>query len=400
MNIRQRIYDGMVREHLRQHKQMAFISGPRQVGKTTLCRALSKTYFNWDQQDHRDIILRGPNALIEAAGLQKASAREAVVVLDELHRYARWKTFLKGLYDVHGDDIRFIVTGSSRLDVFRRGGDSLMGRYFHYHMHPFSAAEAICTDLPTEKLIRPARPVPDDDWKALWTHGGFPDPFLKRDARFTRRWQTLREAQLLRGDVRDLTRILELDQLAALAQILKSRSGSQIIYSSLAQEVRVSENTIRAWVGTLASLHFGFLVRPWHKNVTNAIRKEPKWFLRDWSIIEDEGQRVETLTACHLLKAVEGWTDLGWGQFDLWYIRDKQKREIDFLVTRDRKPWFLVEAKRSDTSLTPNLALIQKSIGAQHAFQAVFSESHVETNCFKYTHPVVTPLKTLLSQLL
>jgi len=390
----------MVREHLRQHKQMAFISGPRQVGKTTLCRALSKTYFNWDQQDHRDIILRGPNALIEAAGLQKASAGEAVVVLDELHRYARWKTFLKGLYDVHGDNIHFIVTGSSRLDVFRRGGDSLMGRYFHYHMHPFSAAEAICTDLPSEKLIRPARPVPDDDWKALWAHGGFPDPFLKRDSRFTRRWQTLREAQLLRGDVRDLTRILELDQLAALAQILKSRSGSQIIYSCLAQEVRVSENTIRAWVGTLASLHYGFLVRPWHKNVTNAIRKEPKWFLRDWSIIEDDGQRVETMTACHLLKAVEGWTDLGWGQFDLWYIRDKQKREIDFLVTRDRKPWFLIEAKRSDTSLTPTLALMQRSIGAQHAFQAVFSESHVETNCFKYMRPVVTPLKTLLSQLL
>lgn len=173
---------------------------------------------------------------------------------------------------------------------------------------------------------------------------------------------------MLREDVRELTRIHELDQLAAFAAILGERSGDQVIYSSLASGVRVSENTARAWVGALAALHYGFLVRPWHRHIAQAIRKEPKLFLRDWSAVEDVGKRAETFVACQLLKAVEGWTDLGFGQFGLFYIRDKQKREVDFLVVRDNWPWCLVEVKKADTTLAPALAVMQKQTGAEHAF--------------------------------
>ena len=173
-----------------------------------------------------------------------------------------------------------------------------------------------------------------------------------------------------------------------------------MVYASLARQVRVSENTARSWVGALAALHVGFLVRPWHRNIALAIRKEPKWFLRDWSIIQDIGKRAETFVACHLLKAVEGWTDMGFGKFDLYYIRDKAKREVDFLVTQDNQPWFLAEVKNAETHLAPALTLMQVQTGARHAFQVVIEEPYVEADCFCRKEPVVVPARTFLSQLI
>ena len=394
-----RIYTAILREHLMENRQMAFVSGPRQVGKTTVCRDLSSVYINWDDQTARDQILRGPADVAQLAGLQKIHDPEPVLVFDELHRYPRWKTFLKGFFDVYGRHAKIMVTGSSRLDVFKRGGDSLMGRYFPYRMHPFSVAELARPVLRREVHCAP-QALEENEWSALWTFGGYPEPFARRDARFSRRWHDLRATQLLREDVREMTRIQELDQLVSLAAILGERSGDQVVYAALARQVRVSENTARSWVAALAALHLGFLVKPWHRNIVLAIRKEPKWFLRDWSMIADVGKRAETFVACHLLKAVEGWTDLGFGRFDLFHIRDKQKREVDFLVTRDQRPWFLVEVKHADTQLSPALAFMQKQIQAPHAFQVVLEEPYVAADCFRHHEPVVVPARTLLSQLL
>lgn len=155
-----------------------------------------------------------------------------------------------------------------------------MGRYFLFRMHPFSAGELVRTD-PPKSPIRPPLRIAESDWQALLEHGGFPEPFVRRDRRFSLRWRELRRSQLLRDEVRDLTRIQELDQLAILGRLLESRSGEQVVYSTLAREVRISENTIRSWISTFCSLYFGFLVRPWHRNVTRGLRKEPKWYLRD-----------------------------------------------------------------------------------------------------------------------
>ena len=394
-----RVYTEILREHLAENRQMAFVSGPRQVGKTTVCRELASSYINWDDQDARAQILKGPAEIAQAAGLQKVQTKAPVLVFDELHRYPRWKTFLKGFFDVYGQYAKVVVTGSSRLDVFKRGGDSLMGRYFPYRMHPFSVAELASSAL-RRKVCGAPHVLSEDEWSALWTYGGYPEPFVRRDARFSRRWHNLRQTQLLREDVREMTRIQELDQLIALAAVLGERSGDQVVYASLARQVRVSENTARGWVGSLAALHYGFLVKPWHRNVAQAIRKEPKWFLRDWAMIQDAGKRAETFVACHLLKAVEGWTDLGLGRFDLFYIRDKQKHEVDFLVTQDNRPWFLAEVKNAETHLAPSLALMQVQTGARHAFQVVIEEPYVAADCFRHNKPVVVPARTFLSQLL
>jgi len=399
MKERPRIYTAVLKEHLEKHRQMALVSGPRQVGKTTVCRLLSDHYLNWDNSDDRRRILRGPAALAEALQLDRLREKPPVAVLDELHKYSKWKALLKGFFDTYGDQVRLIVTGSSRIDVFRRGSDSLMGRYLLYRMHPWSVGESLRTDLPQQEVRLPAE-IASAEWDALWEHGGFPEPFLRRDSRFTRRWRSLRQEQLSREDLREVAQVADLGTMETLMQLLAERSAQQLVYSNLAREIQVSVDTVKRWVDLLARLHYGFMVRPWFRNVAKALRKEPKWFQRDWSGVADDGARAETLVACHLLKAVEGWTDLGFGEFELRYLRDKQKREVDFLVVKDRKPWFLVEVKMSETSLSPALAHFQAQTKAAHAFQLVINLAYQQADCFRVHRPVVVPAKTFLSQLL
>ena len=325
-----------------------------------------------------------------------------MLLFDELHKFPRWKGFLKGFFDAYADQMRILVTGSSRLDIYRRGGDSLMGRYFPYRMHPFSVAEAITNELPdAERILRPPRPANETDFAALWHHGGYPEPFLRRDARFSRRWQSLRLQQLVREDIRDLTQVQQLDQLEILVRLLANLSGQQLVFGNLAKQVRVTADTIRRWVAALCDFHFGFIVRPWFANVSRSLRKEPKWYLRDWASIRDEGSRAETFVACHLLKAVQGWSDLGLGVFELGYLRDKEQREVDFLVVRDGKPWFLAEVKYRDSALSPALKRFQEQLGAPFAFQVVLEADYVAADCFaKPGGPLTVPARTLLSQLL
>jgi predicted AAA+ superfamily ATPase len=284
------------------------------------------------------------------------------------------------------------------MDIYRRGGDSLMGRYMLYRMHPWSVGECLRTEVPKGAIHAPAE-VAAEDWDALWEHGGFPEPFLRRELRFTRRWRTLRQEQLSREDLREVASIRDLGSIEMLMKLLAEHSGQQLIYSNLATEIQVTVDTVRRWIDLLTRMHYGFVVRPWFANVTKALRKEPKWFLRDWSGVADDGAHAETFVACHMLKAVETWTDLGFGSFELRYLRDKQKREVDFLVVRDRKPWFLVEVKLSDTTLSPSLGHFQAQIGAPHAFQTVVNLPYVAADCFKKQRPTVVPARTLLSQL-
>ena len=197
-----------------------------------------------------------------------------------------------------------------------------------------------------------------------------------------------------------MTRVQELGLMEILGRLLVERSGLPLVVANLAQDVFVAPNTVKGWLQVLRSLHYGFFVRPWFRNVTKALRKEPKWFLRDWSAVNGPGRRAETFVACHLLKAVEGWTDLGLGRFELRYVRDLQKREVDFLVVRDDEPWFLVEVKVGKERLSPNLAYMQQQTKAKHAFQVVVESDFVEADCFERTKPVMVPARTFLSQLL
>jgi predicted AAA+ superfamily ATPase len=322
------------------------------------------------------------------------------VVFDEIHKYRKWKSFLKGFFDVYGERLKIIVTGSARLDIYKRGGDSLMGRYFPYRMHPLSVAELLSTDLPEAEIRNPAR-IDKETIEQLIEFGGYPEPFLKGTKRFYNRWKRLRMELLFREDLRDLTQIQETGQVQVLADLLANQVGQPLNYSSLAANAFISVDTVRRWITALESLYFCFIVRPWHRNVPKSLRKQPKVYLWDWSMVADKGARYENFIASHLLKAVHGWTDMGFGTYALHYLRDKAKREVDFLVTRNEQPWFLVEAKSSGKKrLSPHLKYYKELIGAEQAFQAASDHEEVDESLFFYTEAVRVPAVTLLSQLI
>lgn len=395
---RKRIYEAVLEEHLRDNRQMAFLSGPRQCGKTTLAKSLADCYFTWDDLATRRLVAGDAAGLADAVGLGIATEKKPIITLEEIHKFVRWKSFLKGFFDLYEDRMRLIVTGSARLDIYKRGSDSLMGRYFLYHMHPLGVAELVRPELEATEIHAP-RPILSDDWDALWTHGGFPEPFVRRDVRFTHRWRKLRREQLFREDLRDLTKIADIAGFRILSELLLARAGNQIVAASLSREIGIAEKTIKAWIATLEYFHEGFTVRPWFKNIENSIRKTPKWYQRDWCEVADEGARFENLVACHLLKAVDMWNDLGLGDYALYYVRNKAKAEVDFLVTKNGTPWFLVEAKTSDTVISHALTAMQKATGAAHAFQVVRDLPYSGADAFSYREPIAVSAQSFLSQL-
>lgn len=396
----------MIKGHFKQHRQMLFLMGPRQVGKTTLCLLLPEAvqsdflYLNWDNLDHRETILEGPSVIAKKLELHKVRDIPPLLILDEIHKYSDWKTLLKGFFDTysHAGEVQIVVTGSARLDVYKAGGDSLMGRYFRYRIHPFSCAELLGHE-PNEDLIQSPTKISDQGFDSLLRFGGFPEPLFKRDNAFYQNWSTLRLQQLFNEDVRDLTRVQEIKQMELLATILSKQVGSMVNYSSLAKKVRVSHETVRRWMDTLNQLYYCFTLQPWTKNITRSLLKEPKVYLWDWSLAQEEGAKGENFIASHLIKACHYWTDRGEGEFTLFFLRDKQKREVDFLVAKNGNPWFLVEVKKSSSPLSPSLEYFHDLAKTKHAFQVVINAEYQEVDCFSYNRPVEVPAKTFLSQL-
>jgi len=232
------------------------------------------------------------------------------------------------------------------------------------------------------------------------TFGGFPEPFLKENKRFSNNWQRMRKQQLLWEDIRDLSQIHEIAELEYLLEILVNEAGQQLNVASIANHINVSESTIHRWIKVLESFFYCYSIKPWSKNVRRAIRKTPKLYLWDWLMIADTGQRIENFIASHLLKTVHYWTDIGLGEYQLFYIRDKLKREVDFLITKNKSPWFLVEVKTSkNKGINKNLYHFFKELNVPHAFQVVFDLPFVDVDCFSYHEPIIVPASTFLSQL-
>lgn len=349
---------------------MAFVSGPRQVGKTTLGLSLlehDENYFTWDDPGFRTRWSKNP---VEAVSTREAGP----IMLDEIHRDRRWKARLKGLCDQRGKTLPILVAGSARLDLYRRGGESLLGRYLPYRLHPFSVSEAPFAPPAANAEVTgwtsraPRFPVGD-----LLRLGGFPEPLLGGHEGRARRWSRLRLERLLVEDVRDLRAIQDLQALRVLADLLPARVGSLLSMNALREDVGVAYATVRAWLQAFEALYLIFLIRPYAGRLARTLKAEPKMYLYDLSSLppEAEGQRRENLVALHLLKACHFWTDTAEGEFELRFVRDREKREVDFLVLREKKPWLMVECKSGALTPAKHLLYFAEALKVPHRIQLV-----------------------------
>ena len=373
--------------HFRQ-RRIAFVVGPRQVGKTTLAQSLlekrgsNDLYRSWDDLQWRKEFVRAPYAFLDNYRPTK-TGKKPLVVLDEIHKYPRWKSYVKGLWDTRKNRIDLLVTGSGRLDVYQRGGDSLLGRYHQYRLHPLSVREIIdpfgvsletSAEKTLDALLRLTGPAPPEARKTLrdllrW--GGFPEPFLQKNEHRHRLWLRERRTLIVREDLRDLTRIQMISHVEELVELLVARATGVLSYNSLREDLQVATDSVRLWIGYLQRLYFLYLIRPFTGRISRALRKEPKFYLWDWSEVEGEGERFENLMAGHLLKWCQFTQDWGYPALELYYLRDREKHEVDFLLTLEGKPWVLIEAKLSDTSPAPALHYFAERLQARHKIQVV-----------------------------
>ena len=327
-------------------EKMVFLGGPRQVGKTTLARALFDDpagYLNWDIPTHREKILH--HELPDTP----------FWIFDELHKDRRWRNFLKGLYDEFGAERPILVTGSARLDLYRFGGDSLQGRYHYLRLHPLSWAE-LGTDAP-------------GDLTALLTLGGFPEPFLRGSAARARRWSVEYRSRLIREEVTSLESVRDLGALERLALALPERVGSPLSRNALREDLELNHQTVTRWLDIFERLYAIYRLPPFGAPRLRAVKQEQKHYHYDWSVVPDEGPRFENLIASHLLKWVHWQLDTEGRELELRYFRDVDGREVDFVVVERRKPIMMVEAKLSAGPASPALRYLKERFPATDAYQ-------------------------------
>jgi predicted AAA+ superfamily ATPase len=327
-------------------KKMVFVAGPRQVGKTTVALSLpraSHAYLNWDIAEHRERILR--NELPTGK----------LWVFDELHKYRRWRNYLKGIYDGRPAGQRILVTGSGRLDLYRFGGDSLQGRYHLLHLHPFSVAEQRINDR--------------DGFRQLLRLGGFPEPFLGGNEVAAKRWSREYRTRLVREDVVSLERIQDLGHLELLMLRLPDLVGSPLSINALREDLQISHKALSSWIGALERLYAVFRLPPFGAPRIRAVKKEQKHYHFDWAVVPDDAARFENLVASHLLKWVHFEQDTKGRELELRYFRDLDGREVDFVITDRTKPILFVECKWADAAIDKSLHYLKTKFPDAAAWQ-------------------------------
>src|SRR4030042_865524 len=335
-------------------KKMVILTGPRQVGKTWLAKALmpefnSPQYLNFDNMADAQIINK-----------QSWPHQSDLLILDEIHKKPEWKKFVKGVFDTRPEKQSILITGSARLDTYRQSDESLAGRYFPMRLNPISVRELKNTVSPDEALA------------LLNRLGGFPEPFLSGSETEATRWRNQYYTDLIREDIMEFSRLQEVRSMRLLLELLRSRVGSPVSYTSIAQDLQIAPNTVRRYIDILEALCIVFTVRPFHQNVARAILKEPKLYFYDSGFVQGgEGIQLENTCAVCLLKHAQYLQDITGEDIELHYIRTKDGKEIDFALSREGRATHLIEVKLSDVAPSPSLTLLAQKLPEHKAFQLV-----------------------------
>ena len=372
---------------------MIFLAGPRQIGKTTISLLKLKelkqenNYYNWDVISVKRAFSQNPYFFLENIPepppkpiISGNSLPKYWVVFDEFHKHPKWKELLKGYYDELGHFIRFIVCGSARLDLYRKTGESLIGRYFLFRMFPLGPNDIILGRSFNFRKAWDAEnfytlPSPPPDWKEatrqLYEISGFPEPFIKGEKSFYMRWKDAHLSLLTTEEIRNLSRISDIVRLQELVLLLPEKIGSPLSINSLSQLLQASFNTVKLWLSALEKVYLLFFIPPYSERLSRSIKKERKCYFWDWGVLEDKGKRFENFLAVQLARSVSAWNEWGLGEFHLYYVRTRDGKETDFLVVKNRKPFMLVDVKIRGTSIDPSLLYFWERLRPRFAFQVV-----------------------------
>ncbi len=334
------------------------LTGPRQVGKTTLSRQLMGSfadaqYLNWDVLPDRAILQR-----------QSWNPRAGLLVMDEIHKMRNWKAWLKGVADGRPPKQSLLVTGSARMDTFRQSGDSLAGRYFSFRMHPISVREWC-----EQQKVEPAAALDH-----LHARGGFPEPCLAADPIQADRWRAQYFTDLIREDVLEFSRVNEINTMRLFVELLRERVGSPLSLASIARDLAVAPATLKRYLDILQALFIVFTVHPWHRNVGRAILQTPKVYFFDSGLVRgDHGVRLENAVAAMLLKQAHFLQDSTGMEAGLHYIRTKDGAEVDFALSDAGKLTQLIECKWSDNKPHRALMRFAEQFAEAEAVQIVYN---------------------------
>ena len=357
--------------------KMVFVGGPRQVGKTTFAlnylpqpNEKHPAYLNWDNILDRSSLMKG-----------ELPPNEDLIILDEIHKFARWRNLVKGFYDTRKADTSIIITGSARLDYYRKGGDSLQGRYHYYRLHPFSLREF--NSNPTE-----------DDLQCILKFGGFPEPLLRAEERFWRRWQRERLQRVIYEDIRDLENVKEISLLELLAEELPNRIGAPLSVKNLKELLQVAHETVERWLKIFERMYYCFRIPPYGPPKVRAVKKEQKLYLWDWAIVPEPGLKFENFIASQLLKYCHYLEDTEGFKMELRFLRDTDKREIDFVVLKEGRPIFAVECKSGEKNANPALFYFMERTTIPKYYQVHAGRKDYEINGVR-----VIPVQTFCKEL-
>ncbi len=371
-------------------RQMRFIAGPRQVGKTTLVKAFlkqhhcEKLYYNWDVKETRARFRQNPDFFFEDIySLKNHDPKDIWLCFDEIHKVKNWKNILKAHFDQHEKEMHTIVTGSARLDLFRKSGDSLAGRYFLFHLLPITLSEM-------QSQHAPVLPMRAQDFiemqlsreknthkqateflKLLLEFSGFPEPLTQATKPFHRIWQRNYLERIVYEDLREITLIQDLDKTAQLLELMPERIGSPLSINALREDLEINFATAKKYLKYLELAYVLFSIKPYHKKIQNAIKKETKVYFYDWTKAATPGAKFENYIACELLTLVHLWNGSGQGTMDLQFVKLKGQSEIDFLITKDQKPWLLIEAKLSEEGISSSHKTLAEHLGGIPLVQVV-----------------------------
>lgn len=335
-------------------KKIVLLTGPRQTGKTTLAKMLKDSfdYFNYDNAEHR-------LSLIEKSWDRSRD----LVIFDELHKLKNWKSWLKGIHDTEKIPPSIIVTGSAKFDAYKKVGDSLAGRFFQFRLHPLDLKEI-------KQILNP--PDLEVELDKLLKRGGFPEPYLEGDETYYNRWKKSHLDIILKQDLIDLENVHQITSIETLIQMLKKRVGTPVSYSALAGDLQCSDKTIKRWLTILESMYVVFKIPPFHKNISRAILKAPKYYFYDTGqVLGDPGAKLENLVACSLLKEMHFREDCLGEERNLYYLRNKDGKEIDFLMTNNDQAALMIEVKWSDSDRSPNFSFFGKNFKEVRKIQVV-----------------------------